>query len=504
MNLKDWLVILRQGFERSNLTEATSSLARAAKGTSYLVVAVMLVAFALPASASNKLITLAVTPAELGSGGNTVEVFAKITNTGNSTANSFQIDYKVSEQGIFTVKSASVVGGSAGVAVGGLQNGYAGYVFTNQSPLARNQSVTIKLVVEVAGPRCASAWIDWFGYAWTGSPSSPSQSFRLTNGAQRTNSTAACSIRFGVQPADAFAGKKITGTARAEAGDVVTVELLQNGVVSSVSGQAVTVTGASNCATAAVTSSSNGVASLTSLTAGLSPATCVLTASAPGYGSVNSNSFQVLSLSGDLACGDEDAETGASLRRLFNATGEEGVDCTEIPYSLEFDGQTVTFLADYSVLPENVEPAFAFELPWRAEYVAVPAHLPIPYVANNNPPALGGTFVQAVPLSTHKFDDGDARFLLDFCPGQPQYDGNDVFTGLVLPVDFDASEGGDNDLSALPGFQYGCLIERKVEIVPDGESCPTSPDETGANAICVKVTETGYLRGDWTSTRTLR
>jgi hypothetical protein len=114
-----------------------------AKAMGYLVAAIMLAAFALPASASTKTIKLDVGPGELGVGPQPVEVSAKITNTGTSNANSFQIDWKVSKVNTFKVVSASV-GSSQGAFVPGLQAGYEGAVFTNQPPLGRNKSVTIK------------------------------------------------------------------------------------------------------------------------------------------------------------------------------------------------------------------------------------------------------------------------------------------------------------------------------------------------------------------------
>src|SRR5512139_166067 len=75
----------------------------------FLTSAVMLAAFALPANAA-KTITLSVTPTTLSM--QTTAVSATITNTGNSNANSFEIDWLTSPY--FKVTGASAGGGSAG------------------------------------------------------------------------------------------------------------------------------------------------------------------------------------------------------------------------------------------------------------------------------------------------------------------------------------------------------------------------------------------------------
>ncbi len=74
--------------------------------------------------------------------------------------------------------------------------------------------------------RCVGQ-IGWSAYAWTGSPSSPSQSFTLESGSTTSTgfSLPSCTIRMATQPADAFIGSLITHSALNEGGPSVTVQL---------------------------------------------------------------------------------------------------------------------------------------------------------------------------------------------------------------------------------------------------------------------------------------
>jgi hypothetical protein len=372
-------------------------------------------------------------------------------------------------------------------------------------------------MVEFLDTRCTTESMNWFAYAWTGSPSSPSQSFALSNGVQRTTSTPKCTIRFGTQPADAFVDSTITGEPLASLStDVVTVELLQDGSVATGATDIVEVVSA--CAATADTAAVDGVASLSALKATSADPACVLTASAVGYGTVDSTPFKVLEPTGVLNCGDsetapeEEGVTG-TLTRL------DTQDCTLLDYSLDFDGQTLVFLADYSVLEEGEFPEFRFDMAWAPEFVEVPLHVAVPYTegGDNPPPATNSgfsTFVQKVPLTVQWFEDPDNRFFLDYCPAKSiSYDrppNDDNVVGIVLQDEVESDV--DNDMSVLDGFQYGCLIKRTVEIVNDDVGvCPITalgdPKFTGpttAEAICVKVTESFYVRGDFGATRTLR
>jgi hypothetical protein len=218
---------------------------------------------------------------------------------------------------------------------------------------------------------------------------------------------------------------------------------------------------------------------------------------------------------GDLACNEGDTEGGATLRRLDDidlaAGNGESKACEKLlPYRLDFDGSTLAFLVDYSVIAgDEVEPTFAFEVTWNTEWVPAPFPSAVEYYPGFNPPSSPQTtIVQSVPLSVQQFLETDELYLLDMCPGEPEFgpiDPNDTeseigLIGMAFPADFNDSEGGPNDMSTFTGFQFGCLADRKIEIVSEGD-CPESADSPGS--VCVRVTETGFLRGDWTVTRAL-
>jgi hypothetical protein len=216
---------------------------------------------------------------------------------------------------------------------------------------------------------------------------------------------------------------------------------------------------------------------------------------------------------GDLACGKSKDAEGASLRRLNDVDAALPEECADpIPSRLDFDGETLTFLADYNVL-EGAEPAFAFDVDWRTEWVEEVA-LPqaIPYLTGNpNPPLNAPTASQGAALSVQWFGASalpDEPYLLDSCPGNKVFEqpadpsADPVLVAVEFPPGFDTVDG-PNDMSDLPGFQYGCLVSREVELVEDAAEC-VAEDKPTPNATCVRVKESGYLRGDWTATRTLR
>lgn len=217
---------------------------------------------------------------------------------------------------------------------------------------------------------------------------------------------------------------------------------------------------------------------------------------------------------GELGCGDAETAPGTTLRRLNDLGVESAAGCAPpVPSRLDFDGSTLTFLADYEVL-EGAEPAFAFDVAWRTEWVEeIPPPLAIPHtVGGPNPPPATPTAAQAVSLSVQWFGLSavpERPYLLDSCPGnpifapQPDLNGNPVLVALEFPAGFVDDADGVNDMSDLPGFQYGCLISRDVELVEDATECSAS-EKPSPNATCVRVKESGYLRGDWTATRTLR
>jgi hypothetical protein len=209
---------------------------------------------------------------------------------------------------------------------------------------------------------------------------------------------------------------------------------------------------------------------------------------------------------GDLACGDDTESTdGTGLRRLFDVGVTDPEDCgPQIPYALTFGGETLEFIADYGVLDPGVEPAFEWQATWDPE--AVPLTVGDEVIFN---PGEGPTLGERVPLSDQYFQAIDPVFTVDMCAGEAQYEpdglGGQTLTGLVLVPDADHPEDpyGRYDMSpppdGLPGIQYGCYLERSILVL-----LPEACEITGEDELCVQVTEKGYVRGDWTSTRTLR
>ncbi len=441
------------------------------KSLGLLVMSVMLAAFALPASATNKSISLTV-PGALPAGPNPVTVSVAIKNTGNSTANSFEIDWK---SPAITVLSATANGTTitpvpAGAFPAGLTAGYRGVVFTNQPPLKPNKSVTITLTLQVDG--CAAGTIDWFAYAWTGSPSTPSQSFSLPAGTYQTASSPVCTITFTPQPADTFIDTKITGSPFDPLGDSITAKLLQNGGPPP-TGTSVSVSGTAGCATAdPETTNAAGVAILTSLKAVAANPACQLTVA--GY-SGTSGPFEVVASNGTLDCGDTpeaviDPETGASatVTRLDNAGGGA---CSPIPYALLWrDDADLLFLK-----PDVLQHVTAtFEVTWPNEAAPEDADVASPAYGR------GG----AIELSQQEFP-GSGPLPIDLCQGTPTYveepagSGNFVLESMTGVIDL------------VPGgtVQHGCFYDRDVRYGPD--------NDPGV----IRITEFIYLEGDWKALR---
>ncbi len=177
-----------------------------------------------------------------------------------------------------------------------------------------------------------------------------------------------CTLGFDKQPTDAFPGSIITDKPFNSAGNPVTVKLLQGGVAPSAT--LVTIVSSAACAISGnATTDANGLAKFTTLksTAAAAVSGCVLTASAPGFNSSNSNAFNIALPAGTLGCdntnnfasgnvannpdvvydpntdGPFTGTPGWGLRRGLNTTG----DCPlVIPYTFTFDGQTAAFVAD--------------------------------------------------------------------------------------------------------------------------------------------------------------
>lgn len=368
----------------------------------FALLAAWLMVFALPASAAGKSISLSVTPQSFT--GATTTVSATITNTGNSSANSFEIDWLTSPY--FAVSGASAGGTAGSCSPSGITGaGYSGCVFLKQLPT--KTSVTITLTVQVTN-QCTPLSIGWFAYGWTGSPGSVSQSFAMQPaGPVVTSSTPNCSIQFVTQPKDAFIGKKITGTALNSTAAPVRVQVQQYGagVATPVSVSASPTT----CATgpASVTTSASGIAEVAFTAAGSTAAACALTASATGYGSITSQTFQVVP-AGQLGCEDSNNNftngaggltfTGIRLANVNDPSptavgGAAAPACVVVPYVVSttcptgFTGACTDFV--YDPLDQGTHMAFHFTWTWPIEGIPAGGIDAIPETAqlfiNGNP-----------------------------------------------------------------------------------------------------------------------
>jgi hypothetical protein len=198
------------------------------------------------------------------------------------------------------------------------------------------------------------------------------------------------------------------------------------------------------------------------------------------------STFGLAAISGVLDCQqttivafDEGSDGLAQLRRLDNI---DGTACVAIPYSLTFGDQTVSFLADYLGQDESV--AFEWTIRWAPEDLVRP---------------VGAAAISSIPASTQQFRSVDPVFDNDLCVGTPQYDEDDLLTGVTPPLTGfpdmspDQEVGGEVVQEGLPGVQYGCVLTRAIEYLGEVDGNPQYER--------VQVEESGYLQGDWLSSR---
>ncbi len=444
---------------------------------SFALLAALLSAFVPPASAGGpkKTISLSVTPTTPSTG----TVSATITNTGNSNANSFEIDWTTTSPD-FHVSSA-VAGGTEGTCSA------TGCVFLKQLPT--KSSITVELMVEVTN-QCNPMSITWSASAWTGSPGSVSTSFVLESPFV-TSSSPNCSVEFVTQPKDAFIGSTVTGAPFNSSGTPVTVQLLQAGVAAT--GTAVSLSASpGSCATgpASAMTDASGVAEL-EFTAAAASASCVLTATAPGYGSANSESFKVVE-HGELGCNTDNntfGNTGAgglavNGTRLGNVDdpsptavgGSTAPACVVVPYVVSttcpagVTGACTDFI--YDPLDQGTHMAFLFHWDWPARPLS-------------SLPAPGG--IQTIEDTQQFFINGNqvTGVNLDFCPEiSPTLTYDE--SGNVIGVELAAGQApADQEFPSPPGTQAGCLLRRDVNLMGDQ----------------YQVSEDAYVQGDYAARR---
>jgi hypothetical protein len=447
------------------------------KSLGLLTAAVVLAAFALPASAA-KTISLSVTPIPAPLSSQTTVVSAVISNTGNSNANSFEIDWLTSPY--FTVTSASADGASGSCSTAGIKGpAYSSCVFLKQLPT--KTSVTITLNVQVTN-QCNAMSIDWYAYAWTGSPGPVSQSFTLQGTPPVTASSPNCTIEFVTQPKDAFVGSTVTGAKLNSTGAPVTVRLLNSGTpaVGTTVSLGATLAGCATTDTASAPTDATGTVTLnfTAAVAG----SCALTAAATGFGSVTSQSFTVVQPQGQLGCDPTNNAFGTSgpgglvlsATRLPNVNdpapdavgGSTAPACVVVPYTVSttcpngLSGTCTNFV--YDPLDQGTHMAFTFHWTWPPE--AIPA---------------GG--IGAITDTEQLFLNGNPTPLsLDLCPEIVPNFVAGTFVGLAT-----GSPSPDDQDFALPGTQAGCLV-RRVVIQVGGQ---------------VQLIEDAYVQGDYVTSR---
>jgi len=423
-----------------------------------LLIATVVALFALPASAATKSISLTV-PASLTASASVQQVPVNINNTGNSNANSFEIDWSVSPN--FVVQSCQVGTGTPVTPKAGLTGtGYKGCTFLSQVP--NKTSVTVKLNVVITAS-CGAGSLTWNAFSWTGAPGPASQSFDIAAlGTYTTPLPAAtnCTLTFVTQPTDAFSGYTITGTPfSSTAANKVTV-LAQQGTPQVPSpGAGVSVNSAACSITGGATSDANGNAIFATLTSTATATVegCVLTATANGYSSATSAfppGFRIVKRDGTLACDGgtasnngnldplsntfppADGQTGFSLVRGFNTPGDCGPD---IPYAFTLDPGTRTTILTEDSLGQN--PSVEYIIVWPA---VNPADDPF---AGKQPCVSWGVNNPQFPATPDQYGCGG-----DYVPGLACLtDDLDIGGGAMPPIPPIAPFTGNSHPQYLPG-----------------------------------------------------
>jgi len=352
------------------------------RGWFYLVLAATLTAFALPASAATKSVSLTVPSGPLAAGSQ--QIVVTMNNTGNSNANSFEIDWIPSAN--FSVQSGFITGDptntGAPKVLGVFGSPYTGLVFNKQAPAKTSVSITLNVTVTAS---CGQSSTSWHVAGWTGSPGPLSTSFPESPAGPYTTTLASlpsgtCTISYLTQPTDAFIGKTITSVPFNSVGTPVKVQLM-NGAAPA-AGVSVSASSVACSITGSATTDSSGIAAFTTLTstASASVSGCVLSASATGYSPNPANSnppFKVVKPDGTLGCTNTNnfagnpaydpngngpfmGTPGFALRRHLNLDGGCPLD---IPYTFTFDpdNDAWSFVADKLGQQVIVEYALVFK-----------------------------------------------------------------------------------------------------------------------------------------------
>lgn len=199
------------------------------------VLALTLAAFAGAAGAQNvKYFDLFAPAGPIAVTTTTIDLTYKNVETGNSTFNAISAEWTTTPGVTLTVTNAKSY-----PANGGTYYDLPGdkIAVTDLPPTKKNQSITIRLTVQISATTCAGGTITWIGGAWTGSVASPSTAF-VQNNANPTTvvSGPSCSVEFvpGYAPASAklvSGSAQITSVTNAPAGAPVQARVLLGATV---------------------------------------------------------------------------------------------------------------------------------------------------------------------------------------------------------------------------------------------------------------------------------
>jgi hypothetical protein len=168
-------------------------------------------AFALPATADNKVFAIDASASVASGAGKTITIVFNNLASGNSSFNSITLTANASS-GSLIITDATTGGGKKGTLTG---TGTNSIQITGLSPTQNGSSLTVTLTVTAAANGCSSGNVSWTADAWTGSPGTPSNHFVLqpTPGNRTTSIPAACSYTFAATPASVAAGATTQMTA---------------------------------------------------------------------------------------------------------------------------------------------------------------------------------------------------------------------------------------------------------------------------------------------------
>jgi hypothetical protein len=310
----------------------------------FVSIAIVLTAFALPASAQKTFIIAP--PSSLPVGTQTIQV--TFTNTGNSNFNSLELDATSSNLTFNPSPAPS------------LSSGFSGQVsilsptqlqFVKLSPGVK-KSITVSVSVtttSTGSASCAPANATWSAQAWEGSPSNPSQTFALTPPSPYvTTVNPGCTMTFSTEPVGSALSDGLLGSATKP----VTVQVSPASLFSN---KSITLSFASGPAGGSLTSQNSntpygpvaingGFASFPGLVLNGSAGTYTLGASTgvTGDPTATSTPIAITAGAGPLNCNDAFDSGGtpgtpgyvSGTRGVYNKDGVTGPNCVRVPYSL--------------------------------------------------------------------------------------------------------------------------------------------------------------------------